>query len=514
MSKMAGKGRGRVLVVDDDPMAVKLLKVGLEREGYTVLGAMGGEEAKGIVQKEGVRSLQCAVIDYRMPVMSGFEFLVWLQTQDASLAAIMVTAESEKSLVEKSLRGGAHDFLEKPIDFRQLLPSVAMAVEKTSRRRYLDETANSAEQLGYVQYSMAQAQTPDDRRRVKICFHPCHQAGGDFVNVFQLDLNRTLVMVADVSGHDLKAAFIGAYFQGVVRGMVHKETPVDEILTFFNDLLLSEWNSRRNEKDGVVEVNTSVSVCSVLFDWQARSLSLINHGLPGPLMIDKLGRGQLVGEQGSPLGWFESRWMSECRMSIGQGGEFLAWTDGLEELAIKQNLNPCSVAYRLLKAVGQKERQVLLEGAEDDILVVRVQLNEKEGEYQTVFWNRYPGDHVVRIDELQAIWERCLIYALEDLDLQRLDDVLLCMREAALNAMEYGCKGRETELFTMEMGVLPEQNILRVRVSDPGAGFNLEPPTSKPGEDDQHLGLMLIRSLSRARVEPGTSSIVMDFVLK
>ena len=64
---------------------------------------------------------------------------------------------------------------------------------------------------------------------VEVCWHPKHQVGGDLVNVMPLGPQRFLVLVADVSGHDLKAGFISAFFQGVVRGLVEKQTPIEEV---------------------------------------------------------------------------------------------------------------------------------------------------------------------------------------------------------------------------------------------------------------------------------------------
>src|SRR6185369_876592 len=99
---------------------------------------------------------------------------------------------------------------------------------------------------------------------IEVCWHPKHPAGGDLVNVFQLDQDRTLVLVADVSGHDLKAAFISAYFQGIVRGMVEKQTPICEVLDYFNRFLLQEWSSAQDPKAPSGHVSASISTCAFI----------------------------------------------------------------------------------------------------------------------------------------------------------------------------------------------------------------------------------------------------------
>ena len=63
-----------------------------------------------------------------------------------------------------------------------------------------------------------------------VCYHPCHEAGGDSVSFFALDASRVLIVAADVSGHDLKSAFISAYFQGMLRGMVEQHASIKDVL--------------------------------------------------------------------------------------------------------------------------------------------------------------------------------------------------------------------------------------------------------------------------------------------
>ena len=74
-------------------------------------------------------------------------------------------------------------------------------------------------------------------------FRPKSEAGGDFLNHFGIGPHNHFVLLTDVSGHDLKAAFISAYFQGIVRGMLECDASVTKVFEFFNSFLLREWNS-------------------------------------------------------------------------------------------------------------------------------------------------------------------------------------------------------------------------------------------------------------------------------
>jgi len=65
--------------------------------------------------------------DYRMPGEDGIDLLNWLQVEDPSLATVIITGAAEKSVVEASLRGGASDYLEKPVETARLRESVNLA---------------------------------------------------------------------------------------------------------------------------------------------------------------------------------------------------------------------------------------------------------------------------------------------------------------------------------------------------------------------------------------------------
>ena len=75
------------------------------------------------------------VTDYLMPDGTGLDLLGWLKQRDDSLAAIFVTGVGERNLVKQSLRTGACDFLDKPVQIHLLLDAVAKAVDLTHRQR-------------------------------------------------------------------------------------------------------------------------------------------------------------------------------------------------------------------------------------------------------------------------------------------------------------------------------------------------------------------------------------------
>lgn len=123
-----------ILVVDDAPPNVKLLRLILKDAGYRVLEAGSGPEALDVLQREKPDAM---VLDVRMPGMTGYEVCQAVRSDPefATLPVIMVTA---LSLPEERIRGieaGATDFISKPFNRKELLARIqaSLAVAQSAR---------------------------------------------------------------------------------------------------------------------------------------------------------------------------------------------------------------------------------------------------------------------------------------------------------------------------------------------------------------------------------------------
>ncbi len=106
----------KILVVDDEAMARKLLKDFLEVKGYDVITASGGKEALEKI-KEGP---DIVLLDIMMPDMHGMEVLDKIKETSPSTVVIMVTALAENAIGVESIKRGAFDFVTNPIDLKHL----------------------------------------------------------------------------------------------------------------------------------------------------------------------------------------------------------------------------------------------------------------------------------------------------------------------------------------------------------------------------------------------------------
>src|SRR6267378_3064559 len=105
----------RVLIVDDDLALLQALPQALQlrMDGVTVDTADSG--AAALVQMA-AKDYDAIVTDLKMPGMDGLELLAEIRTQRPDTPALMITGHGEHDLVVHALRGGAYDFIQKPID--------------------------------------------------------------------------------------------------------------------------------------------------------------------------------------------------------------------------------------------------------------------------------------------------------------------------------------------------------------------------------------------------------------
>jgi CheY-like chemotaxis protein len=132
-NKTAGsdsKGR-RVIVADDDPAILRLVKTILEKENYTVVTARDGREAYKILQND--QNFTAGVFDVVMPHISGPELVRFMKTEKnlMGIPVMMMTAEQDPKLSSESFSAGAVVFLPKPFTTSQLQIMLQMLVGKS-----------------------------------------------------------------------------------------------------------------------------------------------------------------------------------------------------------------------------------------------------------------------------------------------------------------------------------------------------------------------------------------------
>lgn len=118
----------RILVVDDEPDVVLIVKTTLQAEGYDVASATNGKDA---LEEAFETRPDLIVLDVMMPGMTGFDVLRELKAHEktATVPVVMLTGVSDKKKIQEALESGIDYFVVKPFDFDDLLSKIKQALE-------------------------------------------------------------------------------------------------------------------------------------------------------------------------------------------------------------------------------------------------------------------------------------------------------------------------------------------------------------------------------------------------
>ena len=139
----------RILVVDDDPAILRLVRDKLDRAGFEVWTATSGQQALDAIDRRGLPHL--AIVDIMMPGMGGFEFCRTVQ-EFTDLPVIMLTAVDEEEMIIQGIELFAEDYVTKPFSPRELVARV----QRVLRR------------IGGFAYTLAPVMQVDDRLAVDL----------------------------------------------------------------------------------------------------------------------------------------------------------------------------------------------------------------------------------------------------------------------------------------------------------------------------------------------------------
>jgi response regulator NasT len=133
----------RVLIADDDPIIRLDLKQMLENLGYQVVAEAGdGKQAVEMAQET---SPDICILDVKMPVMDGIE-AVTLITEENIAPTILLTAYSDKELVDRAKAAGVFAYLVKPFKPSDLPPSIEVARSRFEQNAQLNKEVNSLQE--------------------------------------------------------------------------------------------------------------------------------------------------------------------------------------------------------------------------------------------------------------------------------------------------------------------------------------------------------------------------------
>jgi DNA-binding response OmpR family regulator len=112
----------KILVVDDEPDIVLMLKMSLEDDGHEVITATDGAEGLRLLEEEQPDIVLC---DVMMPVLDGWGVLESKREAGELTPVIMLSAKTEETDISRAMNLGAREYVTKPFDLDKVVATVS-----------------------------------------------------------------------------------------------------------------------------------------------------------------------------------------------------------------------------------------------------------------------------------------------------------------------------------------------------------------------------------------------------
>jgi serine phosphatase RsbU (regulator of sigma subunit)/CheY-like chemotaxis protein len=318
-------------VVDDTPSNIQSLAATLKPAGYQVLVATNGQQALDVMAK--VRP-DLILLDIMMPIMDGFEACANIKANADwhDIPIIFLTAKTETADLVKGFELGAVDYVSKPFNAHELMARVHThltvdrlrtsvseknaALEKAQQQMSAELDLARAMQVAILPSRFPVAVGCDGAARML----PATTMGGDFYDFIELPGGRIGLVMADVSGKGVPAAFFMAVARTNLNALAATASGPADCLQRTNDVLLTQ-----NPMD------LFVTVFYAVFDPATGVLTYSNGGHNPPLLRRANGQVEmLTSAAGLVLGMFPASYDEET-VQLAPGDTLVLYTDGVTE---------------------------------------------------------------------------------------------------------------------------------------------------------------------------------------
>ncbi|MDP2423170.1 MAG: sigma-54 dependent transcriptional regulator [Bacteroidales bacterium] len=172
----------RILIIDDDAMVRLLLSELLKKHGYEVVQAKDGASGLSMVK---TLAPDLVITDYNMPGITGLDVVSELSRLHPGLPVIMLTAYGDVPLTIKSIQAGAFDYIEKPIQGKQLIETIRNGLDAFEKRQSISKPVSRVSRFA-IEESLPVGKTPLMKNIFK--------------NIGRISMNRINVLITGESG--------------------------------------------------------------------------------------------------------------------------------------------------------------------------------------------------------------------------------------------------------------------------------------------------------------------------
>lgn len=327
-----------ILVVDDSKLDRILIGSILSREGYSVFYAENGIEAFKVASKQ---MPDLILLDVVMPQMDGYE-VIKLMKKDPNLMDIPVIFLSGADKVENKVKGltlGGLDYITKPVDPAELLARIKVHLKIKEAMERLQ--ALQKEQLKSLETAQQMILVKPDElpnARFQVYYSPLYGAGGDFYEVLEIGSNVYGFFLGDITGHDIKAAFVTSALKAILR----------QNFTVFNSLT-EVFKSIQQVLCPLLPEEMFLSAVSLKVNRNTYQVDYITAGHPPAIVIGQEGNTKILKTESDLICAFQMSSLEEKRITLKKGDRILLYSDGLIEHKNAKKMSISSSIDRLIE---------------------------------------------------------------------------------------------------------------------------------------------------------------------
>lgn len=336
----------QILFVDDEPEILRAFSRDLESWGS--LGDMkigllpSGEKCLEYLERHHQEVLVVAT-DLRMSGMQGTELLHHIHKRYPDIGLLLITAYSDIEAIQSAVAASISGFILKPWEPEQLAKQVETTLDlvqsRRTTKRYIRELEQHVQAAAEFQQKVLH---PEPHSNSRLDLNVLSQAArepyctGDYYDVIHLSTNQSLLIIGDVSGHGIKAAFV----TGMIKVLSSKN--IDALRNMGSDgrFSVTAFLTKLNrdifhEMPSYSDVVISMSVG--LLDFETSTMTVANAGHLPVIHLYTDGCQSIV-PLGAAMGFHKNTEYTEHTTHIGSGDRVVMFTDGLTEVA--GNLSP------------------------------------------------------------------------------------------------------------------------------------------------------------------------------
>jgi len=348
-----------ILIVDDMPANLNLLRQALESEGYNIIGAPSGKIALQIVART---KPDLILLDIMMPGIDGFETCRRLKDDNATadIPVLFITAKHETESVVEGFRIGGVDYITKPFQNEEVCARVKTHLTIKRLRDGLEEAneqiqeKNNELEKAYKQLETDNARKTEELENARVIQQgflpaafpelpyleiaafqkPATEVGGDYYDFwgtgvgrgeadFHSKYSQLVLAIGDAAGHDVAASLMVSATKTAL--LTINEPNLMEKVNKTN-IILKQINRNRL-------LNMALMLIELSHDETSGTVQIraAGGGMPPLYILRSNGNVEEITVKGLPLGMIETASYTPLEFQLAKSDVLIAMSDGLPE---------------------------------------------------------------------------------------------------------------------------------------------------------------------------------------